>query len=511
MQHDVSNFDQWVDLASERLGGAVLYANDDFFAEKENLLKPTTPVFIDGKYTDRGKWMDGWESRRRREEGHDDAIIRLGAPGVVRGVIVDTAHFKGNFPESASLEACTMPPNATVAELLAATWTEIAPRTRLAGDTKNELGVRTAVRATHVRLHIFPDGGVARLRVFGDVAAEPSWMGREGQVVDLASVENGAVVVGCNDMFFGSRHNLIMPGRSVNMGDGWETKRSRKQAPDWLLLRLAAEGTIEKIEVDTNHFKGNFPESCALEGTIAKAGALTDDLLTDEAAWVPILPRTKLQAHTRHFYSKELVADGPFTHLRLRIFPDGGVSRLRVHGVVTTKGRENTVLRLLNGLDANALGAELRGVCGSSAWVKAMVASRPYADLPALQKKSHDAFATLSKEDWLEAFRAHPRIGEKKAHTGTGERAQGWSKGEQRAMGAASQATLDAIAEANLKYEARFGHIYIVCATGKSPDELLAIVNERSANDPATELTRAGHEQEKIADLRLAKLVGAKS
>lgn len=506
MQQELDEFDAWVDLASERLGGAVVYANDDFFAEKENLLKPSAAVFIDGKYTDRGKWMDGWESRRRRTPGHDDAIVRLGVAGVVRGLVIDTAHFKGNFPESASVEVTSMPPNATVEELLGAIWTEILPRTKLAGDSKNKFAVQKPVRATHLRLHIYPDGGVARLRVYGDVQADLDWMGREGQVVDLAAVENGASVVACNDMFFGSRHNLIMPGRSVNMGDGWETKRSRKEAPDWLLLRLASHGTIEKIEVDTNHFKGNFPESCAIEGKVAAPNASAHDLLQHDDQWVPVLARTKLQAHTRHFYSKELQASGPFTHLRLRIFPDGGVSRLRVHGVVTSAGREQTVIAMLDSLDDAALHAELKTCCGSTAWVHAMTKARPYGSLAHLQKKSEDAFAKLTKEDWLEAFHAHPRIGEKKAATSTGAQAASWSKGEQSRVDNADAATLAALAEANRAYEQKFGHIYIVCATGKSANELLEIAKSRLGSDAATELARAAAEQRKITALRLEKL-----
>ncbi len=510
MHQQVDELDQWVDLASERLGGAVIYANDDFFAEKENLLKPSAPVFIEGKYTDRGKWMDGWESRRRRTPGHDDCIVRLGAPGIVRALVIDTTHFKGNFPESASVEITTASPNATIEELLAATWTEILPRTKLAGDARNQFGVGHTPRATHVRLHIYPDGGVARLRVYGDVVADLAWLGREGQVVDLAAVDHGGCVVACNDMFFGSRHNLIMPGRSVNMGDGWETKRSRKEAPDWLLLRLATEGIVETIEVDTNHFKGNFPESCAIDGKIAKANATAGELLEHEGTWRPLLARTKLQAHTRHFYSKELDNRGPFTHLRLRIFPDGGVSRLRVHGVATTIGRENAVLFTLNALPDAALEAELLTCCGSSTWVRTLAKSRPYDSLLSLQKKSEAAFASLTAEDWLEAFRAHPRIGEKNAAAATGAQAAAWSKGEQANLADADVETLAAIARANAAYEKKFGFIYIVCATGKSPAELLEIADARLKSDADTELARAAEEQKKITALRIEKLAQRK-
>ena len=246
----MTDFTDLVDLASERLGGAVLSATDEFFAPKENLLKPGPAVFLPEKYIDTGKWMDGWETRRHRAPEHDWCLIRLGAPGIIRGVVVDTAHFKGNFPEKCSLEAS--------ADL--ETWTEILPPSPLVGDAQNLFTIDNPYRYTHLRLHIYPDGGVARLRVHGEVVPETL-----EDFVDLAAVENGASVVEASDMFFGSRHNLIFPGRSTGMHDGWETRRSRGEHRDWCVIELAANGEIKRVEVDTLHFKGNFPESCELE------------------------------------------------------------------------------------------------------------------------------------------------------------------------------------------------------------------------------------------------------
>ena len=250
----------------------MLYANDEFFAEKRTS-SGDTPVFIEGKYTDRGKWMDGWETRRRRVPGHDDCIVRLGLPGIVRAIVVDTAFFKGNYPEACSIEGCVAPGRPTGEELAsgAVPWVELVPRSKLEGDSKNVFTIdpARALRLTHLRLHIYPDGGVARLRVLGDVVPAPSWAGRPGAEVDLAAAEHGGLVIASSDMFFGSRHNLIMPGRSENMGDGWETQRSRRTDPedgDFAVVALAAEGTLDRIEVDTNHFKGNCPESCAIAG-----------------------------------------------------------------------------------------------------------------------------------------------------------------------------------------------------------------------------------------------------
>ena len=328
------DFIDLIDLASERLGGAVLFANDDFFAPKENLLKTSAPIFIEGKYTDLGKWMDGWESRRRRTPGFDWCIIRLGLPGIIRGVVVDTSHFKGNYPEQCSLEACAVDGLPPVEELVSGPvqWTKILPQSHLNGDSINPFPVNNDTRWTHLRFKIYPDGGVARLRVYGDVT--PNWnrLKEVGGEIDLAAVENGGLVLACSDMFFGHRHNLIMPGRAANMGDGWETKRRRGPGHDWTIIKLGTPGSLQRVEVDTSWFKGNFPESCSLEGCDA-AEATIEKLQDPEFAWKPILARTKLQADTRHNFD-ELTDVGLVSHVRFNIFPDGGVSRLRVFGVI---------------------------------------------------------------------------------------------------------------------------------------------------------------------------------
>jgi allantoicase len=328
------DFTQLIDLASEKLGGAVLVANDDFFAPKENLLKASEPIFIEGKYTDRGKWMDGWESRRRRTPGFDWCIIRLGLPGIIRGVVVDTSFFRGNYPEHCSLEGATVKRLPTEAELLdeAVEWVSLLPQVALNGDSRNEFPIACDGRITHLRFKIFPDGGVARLRVYGEVSADWDRLKRAGQI-DLAAAANGALVLSCSDMFFGHRHNLIMPGRAANMSDGWETQRRRGPGHDWAIIKLARPGLIQAIEVDTSHFKGNFPESCSLEATNV-SGTNETDLTDPSVKWTDVLPRTKLQAHTRHYFDQELSDAGVVSHLRFNIFPDGGVSRLRVYGTL---------------------------------------------------------------------------------------------------------------------------------------------------------------------------------
>jgi len=323
------DFTELIDLANEKLGGAVLFANDEFFAPKENLLKPTAPIFIEDKYTDLGKWMDGWESRRRRTPGYDWCIIRLGLPGIIRGVVVDTAYFRGNYPEQCSLEGCAIDGQPTVEQLTSedTEWTVILPPSDLVGNSPNRFEIEKHNRLTHLRFKIFPDGGVARLRVYGEVVPDWDRLERTGSEIDLAAVENGGLVLACSDMFFGHKHNLIMPGRAVNMSDGWETKRRRGPGHDWATIKLGKPGRIRCVEVDTSYFKGNFPDSCSLE-----ACRTTGIILPENLDWDPVLPRTKLQAHTRHVFENEVVDVGIISHVRFNIFPDGGVSRLRLFG-----------------------------------------------------------------------------------------------------------------------------------------------------------------------------------
>jgi allantoicase len=324
-------FTDMVDLAAVRLGGTVLLANDEFFAPKENLLKPEKPVWREGEYTDRGKWMDGWETRRRRVPGHDWCLIRLGVPAVVHGVVVDTSFFKGNYPEHCSLEACSVDGEVNaeaLAEGLGVEWTELLSRSALRGDAENSFAIAHRGRVTHLRFNIYPDGGVARLRVYGEPVRDPRL--RPGVPADLAALANGGLVVGCSDMFFGHRHNLILPGRSTHMGDGWETRRRRGPGYDWIIVRLAARGTIERIEVDTDHFKGNAPESCSVE--ICDVPTLTaDEMSGGGGRWTSLLPRTSLQADAQHRFE---LSGGPATHARLAIYPDGGIARLRLFGTV---------------------------------------------------------------------------------------------------------------------------------------------------------------------------------
>ncbi len=327
----MTQFTDLVDVAAERLGGRVLWANDDFFAPKENLLKAGAPEWREGEYTDRGKWMDGWETRRRRTPGHDLCVIRLGIPAMVRGVVVDTTHFRGNYPEQCALDVADVEGDPD-GEALAGEddrWTEVVRRSPLEGHGPNPFRISHPGRVTHLRFRIYPDGGVARLRVYGEPVRDPSLV--PGATADLAALTAGGLVVESSDMFFGNRHHLILPGRSTHMGDGWETRRRRGPGHDWAIVRLAAPGVLHRVELDTDHFKGNAPGTCSLE-VIHLPGATADQLTAQDADWDELLPRTPLRPDARHEF--EVKGGGPVTHARLNIFPDGGVARLRLFGTV---------------------------------------------------------------------------------------------------------------------------------------------------------------------------------
>ncbi len=501
----MSAFLDLTDLAAERLGGSALLANDEFFAPKENLLKASKPVFAEGKYTDRGKWMDGWETRRRRTPGHDWCVIRLGLPGLIRGVVIDTSHFTGNYPEHASLDAATLAGELDGAEFeaLSPRWTEILPRSALRGDSPNLFSIDVPRRFTHVRLNVFPDGGVARLRIHGEVVPEPSVFAGGG-FIDLAGLENGGSVLAASDTFFSPRHHLILPGPATGMSDGWETRRRRGPGHDWVILALGATGTIRRVEVDTSHFKGNAPGSCSLEACRAE-GAAIEEITSASRSWSEVLPRAALEPHAFRMLDREIRPAGPVTHVRFNIYPDGGVSRLRILGTVDGEGRSRASLRHLNALPDDEARARLIECCGSAEWAESVAAARPFASVESLDEAAERIWWQLDPAHWLEAFRCHPRIGEKAEPHASGAAAR-WSEDEQAGAARASRDARRTLVEANRAYESRFGFLFIVCASGKSAEEMLAILEGRLQNDRDRELRVAAAEQLAITRLRLEKL-----
>ena len=319
-----------VNLADPRLGARAIAASDEFFAPLVRMLAPGPATFVPGLYDANGKWMDGWESRRRRGPGNDWSIVRLGAAGAVVGVDVDTSFFTGNYPPAFGLEACHSDaehPGDAVG------WVPLLPPTSLSGNSHQFFRVTAPQVFTHVRLSLFPDGGVARLRIYGHPV--PEWLGaaESRPEWDLGALRNGGRALAWNDAHFGQASNLLLPGRGADMGDGWETRRRREPGHDWCVLALGAPGEIGRIELDTAHFKGNYPDRASLQA--AWAPGLTGPALVAACQfWPTLLPESKLQADDVHVFAPEagLRALGKVSHVRLNIHPDGGVSRLRLFG-----------------------------------------------------------------------------------------------------------------------------------------------------------------------------------
>lgn len=314
-----------IDLAQPRLGGQAIAATDEFFAPLERMLNSEPAVFIPGKYDDNGKWMDGWETRRKRGNGYDHAVIRI-CSGVIQGFDIDTSHFTGNYAPSASIEACysPTPPDEHTA------WTPILSAQALQGNSHNAFRISSGETWNYLRLNIYPDGGVARLRVYGQVSRDLSTI-NQGEELDLAALLNGGRALCASDMHYGHISNLLAPGRGVNMGDGWETRRRREPGFDWAIIRLAGVGEISRLVLDTAHFKGNYPYECSVYGTLYTGGNEAS-IAAQSLYWQELLPPQKMAADTEFSFVDELKKIGAVSHLRLNIYPDGGVSRLRAFG-----------------------------------------------------------------------------------------------------------------------------------------------------------------------------------
>ena len=496
-------FTQLTDLAAERFGGRTLSCSDDFFAEKENLIKSGRGIFIPDKYTENGKWMDGWESRRKRTEGYDWCIVQLGASGVIHGVDIDTNHFLGNHPPFASIEGCQITPNAdgSTPSVSEGVWTEILPKSPLNPGSQNFYAIENRDTWTHIRLNIYPDGGVARLKVYGEV--RKNWQNiAADELLDLAAATNGGKAIACNDEFFSKKDNINMPNRGANMGDGWETKRNRTpNNRDWLVLRLTRKGRIQKIVVDTCHFKGNYPDRCMLEGCNL---ARENEQNLDAAQWMPILNESKLQADFEHVFNTQILVNEPFTHVRLTIFPDGGISRLRLFGFA-----ESDVLTVeeLNEMAPSVFEASISKCCGAKNWVQKMAAARPFSSRKDVLEEAENAWFACKKSDWLEAFTHHPKIGDVESLKKKFASTAAWASGEQVKVQAASTAILEELKLYNDLYLNKFGFIFIIFATGKTAEEMLSILKTRYENEAIEEIANALLEQNKITKIRIEKLL----
>jgi len=463
----MNTFPHLVELSRADLGARVISATDRFFAGPDELLSPEPAVFDPDAYTDRGKLMDGWEPRRRRMRGHQVAIIELAVPGALEGVDIDTSHFLGNHAPFASLDGGD-----------GTEWEEILPQVPLNRGCSNVFAVKPGTYS-HVRLHMVPAGGIARLRVYG--SPRKPRVGKDPY--DLAGLLNGAQALGCSDMFFSPMSNLLLPMGPANMGEGWETRRSRPPGKDFVIVRLSDPGELESIELHTTHFKGNFPDRAAIDG-VCWPGADPWALMTSED-WRPVVPMSPLGPDRRHAFKP---STGPWTHLRMRIEPDGGVARLRAWGLAA---------------QPETFELDLAGVSGSERWSRTM--SGPWTSLEHLLGEAERQWWRLNRADQLESFAAHPRIGAD--IDALKAKYRGRAASEQAGVTGASDEVLEALARANIDYEARFGHIFLVCASGKSAEEMLAILKRRVENDADLEFQVACAEEAKIMRLRIDKLL----
>ncbi len=469
-----------MDLISRAVGGRIVDFNDEFFAAAANLIKTDGPIWREGEYTDRGKWMDGWETRRRREPGHDWCVIALGIPGVIERVTVDTSFFTGNYPEEFSLEACGVGADDRLSE---SAWTEIIPITRLEGDSTATFEVADSQRVTHARLNIHPDGGVARLRVEGEPIPGMDEVCGDGGT-DLVSSVVGGAAIDASDRHYSDPSNLLRRTNSAGMWDGWETRRRRGPGHDWAVFRLGLPGKIEKLVVDTTHFKGNSP------------GWVSVDVSDDSHRWDQVVQRHRVSADAVN----EVALTRPATasYLRLSIHPDGGVARLRVLGTADPDLASHMRIRYLNSLFEIEAERFFRTACDATAWVSKMVTGRPYPSTAEVLSKAHDSFDRLNAEDWLEAFSGHPRIG---------ERGDTQANREQSGTASASREMIARLATVNEQYESKFGFTYIVYATGKTAEEMLEIAETRLSNSRDQEIRNAATEQRSIAETRLRRML----
>ena len=316
-----------IDLAQPILGSKIVYKTDEFFAKANRIINPNKPVFIENKFDKHGKWMDGWETRRRRNKGYDHLIIRLGKEGRILRVNIDTTYFNGNQPSSASLQACYCKKNIPDKKIK---WITILNKKKIKPNSLNIFGIKNRSVFTHVRLNIFPDGGVARLRIFGKIAAEKLPFVKK--IINLSSLLNGASIIACNNEHFGKAENILAPGTGKNMGDGWETKRSRGKNSDWLILKFAAAGKVNKVQIDTHHFKGNYPDRCSLQAAYVNGKISNKAIVNKSKKWKLLSNKVKLYAHKKHNFKNKLMRKNKINYIRINIFPDGGISRIRIFG-----------------------------------------------------------------------------------------------------------------------------------------------------------------------------------
>ncbi len=484
----------WVDLAVRAAGGGVVAASDETFAEKENLVSTADATHSPHTFGHKGQVYDGWETRRRRPgpdglgpmdpAGDDWAVIRLGLPGIVHRVVVDTAFFDGNHPLSAEIDVRWIEGHPSPAEVVDGPWEPLCG-TALQGDTAHTVEVGTPRAATHVRLRIHPDGGVARLRVLGEVL--PDVRRWRGIGVDLASLAAGGRVLDASNRHYSPPENLLLPGTAAHMGQGWETRRRREGGFDWVDVALGVAGRVHQVVVDTTHFVGNAP------GTVRLVA------LGDPDGERELLPETPVQPDAEHWFGApdglddDLVVD----RVRVEVRPDGGFARLRLFGRPTRGAAAAAGLRRFHAMPASVAEQVLLGCASAPDWAAALAAGRPYADLDALVAAATEGILALDEKGLAAALAGHARIGAPAG--GAGAR-------EQSGVAGLDEAGRAALAEGNRAYEERFGHVYLVRAAGRSGEELLALLRERLRNDADTEAEIVRAQLAEITALRIEAL-----
>jgi allantoicase len=483
----------WVDLAVRAVGGGVVAASDETFAEKENLVSTADPTHAAHTFGHKGQVYDGWETRRRRPvpdgpgpmdpAGDDWAVIRLGLPGIVHRVVVDTAFFDGNHPVSAEVDVRWIEGHPSPAEAVDGPWEPLCG-TALQGNTAHTVEVEQPRAATHVRLRIHPDGGVARLRVLGEVL--PDVRRWRGIGVDLASLAAGGRVLDASNRHYSPPENLLLPGTAAHMGQGWETRRRREGGFDWVDVALGVAGRVHQVVVDTTHFVGNAPGTVRL---VALGGS----------GELELLPETPVQPDAEHWFGvPDGLDDGVVVdRVRVEVRPDGGFARLRLYGRPTPEAAAAAGLRRFHAMPAVVAELVLLGCASAPEWAAAVAAGRPYRDLDALVAAASEGILALDEKGLAAALAGHARIGAPAG--GAGAREQSGAAG-------LDEAGRRSLAEGNRAYEERFGHVYLVRAAGRSGEELLALLHERLRNDPDTEAEIVRAQLAEITALRIEAL-----
>ena len=315
-----------IDLAQSRLGTKIVFKTDEFFASANRIINPLPPVFKEGVFDKHGKWMDGWETRRKRGKGHDYLILKLGKPGKIHKVDIDTSYFSGNQPTKVSLDACFQKKKLPSKN---SKWIKILKKKSTKANSHHFFNIKNKSIFTHIKLNIYPDGGVARIRIYGSMQTKKKF-GKK--IINLTSVLNGATPIACNNEHFGRAENILAPGTGKNMGDGWETRRSRGKNFDWLIIKCATTGKINKIQIDTHHFKGNYPDKCSLQAAYLNSKIPSKTIVDRSKKWKLLLNKVKLHAHKKHNFQNKLIKNKKVNYIKINIFPDGGISRIRVFG-----------------------------------------------------------------------------------------------------------------------------------------------------------------------------------